>query len=108
MSTISSISGVLGVNQYTETEGLPSVANGTGNRNVAFESLFQSALDMISETNDLSNAAEEEEIKYSLGLSENNHDLQIAQQKANVSLQFTVAVRNAVLDAYKELLNLQF
>lgn len=107
MSTISSVGGVLGVNPYVETEGLLSEATGKGNRNEAFESLFKSALSMVNETNDLTNAAEEEEIKYSLGLSENNHDLQIAQQKANVSLQYTVAVRNAVLDAYKELMNLQ-
>ncbi|MCX4328868.1 MAG: flagellar hook-basal body complex protein FliE, partial [Lachnospiraceae bacterium] len=35
------------------------------------------------------------------------HDLQIAQQKANVSLQYTVAVRDAFLSAYKEIMNLQ-
>ena len=35
-------------------------------------------------------------------------DLQIAQQKANVSLQYTVAVRNAFVQGYKELMNLQF
>ena len=55
-----------------------------------------------------SNAAEEEEIKYALGESDSIHDLQIAQQKANVSLQYTVAVRNAFVQGYKELMNLQF
>ena len=52
--------------------------------------------------------AEEEEIKYALGESDSIHDLQIAQQKANISLQYTVAVRNAFLQGYKELMNLQF
>jgi flagellar hook-basal body complex protein FliE len=52
--------------------------------NGAFESLFNSAANMISEANDYSNAAEEEEIKYSLGETESIHDLQIAQQKANI------------------------
>ena len=51
---------------------------------------------------------EEEEIKYALGESDSIHDLQIAQQKANISLQYTVAVRNAFLQGYKELMNLQF
>lgn len=74
----------------------------------AFDSVFQSALNLIEETNAYSNAAEEEEIKYALGESDSIHDLQIAQQKANVSLQYTVAVRDAVVDAYKEIMNMQF
>ena len=71
----------------------------------AFDSVFQN---LIEETNAYSNAAEEEEIKYALGESDSIHDLQIAQQKANVSLQYTVAVRDAVVDAYKEIMNMQF
>ena len=35
----------------------------------AFDSVFQSALNLIEETNAYSNAAEEEEIKYALGES---------------------------------------
>lgn len=80
----------------------------TSNRNESFESLFNSALSMVNDTNDLTNAAEEEEMNYALGYSDNTHDLQVAQQKANISLQYTVAVRNKVLEAYKEIMNLQF
>lgn len=76
--------------------------------NTAFDNLFQSALNLIEETNAYSNAAEEEEIKYALGESDSIHDLQIAQQKANVSLQYTVAVRDAVVDAYRDIMNMQF
>ena len=78
------------------------------NKNETFENLFQSALSMVNETNNLTNAAEKEEISYALGLSDSTHDLQVAQQKANISLQYTVAVRNKVLEAYKEIMNLQF
>lgn len=73
-----------------------------------FEQMFQSALNMINETNTLTMKAEQEEIKYAAGESESPLDLMIAQQKANYSIQYTVAVRNAVLDAYKEIMNLQF
>ena len=31
----------------------------------------------------------------------------IAQQKAYLSLQYTVAIKNAVLEAYKEIMNMQ-
>lgn len=78
------------------------------NNNETFENLFQSALSMVNDTNNLANAAEEAEISYALGLTDNTHDLQVAQQKANLSLQYTVAVRNKVLEAYKEIMNLQF
>ena len=74
----------------------------------AFDNIFRSALNLIEETNAYSNAAEEEEIKYALGESDSIHDLQIAQQKANVSLQYTVAVRDAVVDAYRDIMNMQF
>ena len=74
----------------------------------AFATLFDSAVHMVQEANDYSNAAEDEEIKYALGESDSIHDLQIAQQKANVSLQYTVAVRDAFLSGYREIMNLQF
>lgn len=78
------------------------------NSQSAFSTVFQSAVDMIQETNAYSNAAEEEEIKYALGESDSIHDLQIAQQKANVSLQYTVAVRDAFIEGYNNIMNLQF
>ena len=76
--------------------------------NSAFGILFASAVNMIKETNDYSNAAQEEEIKYALGESDSIHDLQIAQQKANISLQYTVAVRDAFMSGYKEIMNISF
>ncbi|WMJ88453.1 flagellar hook-basal body complex protein FliE [Anaerocolumna sp. MB42-C2] len=78
------------------------------NKNETFENLFQSALSMVNNTNDLTNAAKNAEMSYALGFNENTHDLQVAQQKANLSLQYTVAVRNKVLESYKEIMNLQF
>ena len=76
--------------------------------NSAFGILFDSSVNMIKETNDYSNAAQEEEIKYALGESDSIHDLQIAQQKANISLQYTVAVRDAFMSGYKEIMNISF
>ncbi len=72
-----------------------------------FGTILDSAVRLVSETNAYSNAAEEEEIKFALGETDSIHDLQIAQQKANVSLQYTVAVRDAFIAAYRELINLQ-
>ncbi len=76
--------------------------------NATFDALFQSALSLVNETDELTNRAEEEEIKYAIGQTDSTHDLQVAQQKANLSLQYTIAVRGAIVDAYKEIMNLQF
>jgi flagellar hook-basal body complex protein FliE len=88
--------------------GIESAASTKENRNATFESLFEAAKNLIEETNNYTNAAEEAEMAYALGLMDNTHDLQIAQQKANLAIQYTVAIRNQVLDAYKEIMNLQF
>ncbi len=85
-------------------------ANVTTNPSEAatFDSLLQSAMDLVNETNSLSNKVEEEEIRYAMGMADSPLDLMLAQQKANISLQYTVSVRNTIMDAYKEIMNLQF
>jgi len=101
---ISTISNITDFSKYA----LDSTTTATGNRNDTFENMFQSAVNMVKQTNDYTNAAEEAETAYALGLTDSTHDLQVAQQKANLSLQYTVAIRNGVMDAYKEIMNMQF
>lgn len=72
-----------------------------------FGAIFQTALDNINTTNSYLSQAENEELKFAMGLTDNTHDLSIALNKASVALQFTVAVRDKVLDAYKELMQIQ-
>ena len=96
-----------GISKITENDFYTSGLKENDNT-VSFDTLFQSALDMINETNQLTNEAEEEEIKYAMGESSSIHELQLAQEKANISLQYTVAVRNGIIDAYKEIMNMQF
>ncbi len=73
----------------------------------AFQSLLDSAVSLYSEADDLQKAAEEAELNFAMGYSSNTHDLALAQQKANIALQYTVKVTNKVLDAYKELMQMQ-
>ncbi len=102
------IQSVGSISELSKYGGLQPTTDTKVNRNAAFETLFDAATNMIKETNQYTNEAEEAEMAFSLGLMDNTHDLQIAQQKANLSLQYTIAVRNQVLDAYKEIMNLQF
>jgi flagellar hook-basal body complex protein FliE len=99
---------IQGVSSIGKIGGLNANIGVKENRNAAFETLFDAAANMIKDTNRYTNEAEEAEMAFSLGLLDNTHDLQVAQQKANLALQFTIAVRNQTLDAYKEIMNLQF
>ena len=63
-------------------------------------------LKSVDETNDLQNTAESEEVRFALGEAENPHDLLIAETKANVALQYTVAVRDKLIDGYKEIMQM--
>lgn len=73
-----------------------------------FEALLNSALGLIQETEDATNAAEQAELEYMLGLNDSVTDLLVAQQKANISIQYTVAIKNAVTQAYQEIMAIQF
>lgn len=72
-----------------------------------FGTLFQTALDNVNTTNQYLSAAEDAEISFALGETDNMHDLTIALQKASTALQYTVAVRDKFLEAYKEIMNMQ-
>ncbi len=76
-------------------------------RDDGFDSVLQSAINMLNETSYLQNKAEQAEIEFALGYSTNTHDLQFAQEKANIALQYTVAVRDKLLEAYNQIMNIQ-
>lgn len=73
----------------------------------SFDNFLNTALDNINTTNSFLSDAENEEIKWALGETENTHDLTIALQKAYTALQYTVAIRDKLLDSYKELMQMQ-
>lgn len=73
----------------------------------AFSDVLSAMMSSIDETNDLQNSAEQESIRFALGEAENSHDLAIAQSKALTAIQYTVAVRDKVIEAYKEIMQMQ-
>lgn len=74
---------------------------------VSFDNLLNKALDNINTTNAFLSDAEDEEIKWALGETENTHDLAISLMKASTALQYTVAIRDKLLEAYKEIMQMQ-
>lgn len=97
--------GVSSVEKTTLTGALEKKENKTDG--TLFGAFLNSAIDNIKTTNEYLSHAEDEEIKFAMGETENAHDLTIALQKASTALQYTVAVRDRLLDAYKELMQMQ-
>ena len=60
-----------------------------------------------NEANYLQNKSEEAEMEFMLGYSTNPHALMAVQEKADIALNYTMTVKDKVLDAYKELMNMQ-
>ncbi len=89
----------------TETASTKTAAT-SGNENM-FDSILNSAIDNIKSTNSYISEAENEEIKFAMGATDNTHDLSIALQKASTSLQYTVAVRDKFIEAYREIMQMQ-
>ena len=73
----------------------------------SFGTFLDSAIKQVNETNTYLQQEEEEEIKWALGLTENTHDLAVAQAKAQTSLQYTVALRDRFLESYREIMQMQ-
>lgn len=101
---LSAIHGILNNDAILSNANTSQITTDNG---TAFDNMLTSALNMYKETDDFQKAAEESEINFALGYSTSTHDLAIAQQKANISLQYTVQITNKALEAYRELMNIQ-
>lgn len=75
--------------------------------NNIFSTFLDAAVSNINDTNIALSNQENEELKWAMGISENTHDLTIAVGKAETALNYTVALRDKLLDAYKEIMQMQ-
>jgi flagellar hook-basal body complex protein FliE len=73
----------------------------------SFDTIYKSAIGLIESTNSYVEDAQQAEIDFALGNLTSTHELGVIQQKANLALQYTVAIRDKVIDAYKEIMNIQ-
>jgi len=85
--------------------GKPVAAdNATGN-GVDFSAVLKNAIENV---NTAQNSAQAKAQSFSTGASDTSlEDVIVSLQKANLSLQGMIAVRNRLVEAYKEVTNLQ-
>lgn len=72
-----------------------------------FEDFYNNAVGFVEETNKLTKNAEKLGSDFAIGKVDDIHGVMIAQEKAYVALQFTVQVRDKLLDAYNEIIRMQ-
>lgn len=70
----------------------------------SFSDFLKSSLENVSS---LEKESEEYTVKLATGELENIHEAMITAQKADIALQFTMQIRNKVLDAYNEIMRMQ-
>ncbi len=109
ISGLSALSGIGSISNIDDVTSLTGMLTDETKKTdgTLFESLLNTAIDNINTTNSYLSDFENEQIKFALGETENTHDLTIALQKASAALQYTVAIRDKVLSAYRELMQIQ-
>lgn len=76
------------------------------NTTETFDEIYNAAVNLITSTNGYIQQAQQAEIDYAMGELTSTHELSIIQQKANIALQYTVAIKNGIMDAYKEIMQM--
>ncbi len=61
----------------------------------------------IAQVNDLQINSAKQDALFAAGKVDNIHEVMIAAQKSEIALQFTLEIKNKVIDAYKEIMRLQ-
>jgi flagellar hook-basal body complex protein FliE len=72
--------------------------------NASFQELLAQA---IGQTNQSMLQADDMSRKLATGEAQDMHQVMIAMEKANLSLQMTLQVRNKMVDAYQEIMRMQ-
>lgn len=75
----------------------------SGTKGVSFGEFLNNA---IQQVNGLQKDSEKLNEALAMGLTDNIHQVTIAAEKASIALQFTMQVRNKIMDAYQEIMRM--
>lgn len=96
------ISGISPIFSGTSVGENSKVNQGTGN--LPFSDIFKNALENVSK---LELEAQALANDFAVGRTDNIHQVMIAAEKADIALQFTLQIRNKIMDAYNEIMRMQ-
>lgn len=63
--------------------------------------------DALKSVNDLQTQSDKTTQMFISGITDNIHQVMIDSEKAEIALQFTMQIRNKILDAYNEIMRMQ-
>lgn len=108
MSDISSLINITSgaVNNILDSSASAGKINKTSDSQT-FDGIYNAAINLVSNTNQYLQEAQKAEVAFAMGELTSTHELAVIEQKANLSLQYTVAIKNQLISAYKEIMNMQ-
>ena len=92
------------INNLSKISSIPRITDNNKTALTNFSDIFGEALNKV---NDLQIESESITNSFLSGETDNIHNVMIASSKANLALQMTIQVRNKVMDAYNEIMNMQ-
>lgn len=99
---------VLGVQQLNDITSnyINSQKNNAISGDAVFTDSLEAAKKLIDSTLDAEKTTENLTTEFLTGANDNIHSLLIAQEKSSILLQYTLQLRNGILDAYNEIMQL--
>ena len=98
------VNGISALNAISPTLPETSKLNNNETSNINFADYLNNA---IQNVNDLQIQSENIANDFAIGKTDNIHQVMIASEKADIALQFTMQIRNKILDAYNEIMRMQ-
>ncbi len=95
-----------GLNKISDVYNTP-LQNKKETSGEAFTSFFDASVNMINGTSGLQTEAKQLQLDFATGKTDDILAVTLAQEKAMTALNFTVQVTNKLVDAYKEIMQIQ-
>ncbi len=94
--------------QINQISGIDSLSKNTLNKTASDNTSFGN---ILSDAINITNQNEQEDVAQTVGMLSGDvndlHTAMLAMEKADISLQFTMQIRNKILDAYNEVMRMQ-
>lgn len=103
IGNMNNINNLINIDKPANLPGVEGI-KGTEEDKPSFEEYLTNS---IKDVNELQIDADRQSTLLATGQAENVHDVTIAATKAKISLDLTMAVRNKVVESYKEIMRMQ-
>ena len=105
---IGGINGISGINGIDSLSTISKAGLSENDKTDSIEGSFVNYLkDALTKVSDLEKQSTALTEDFAAGKTDNIHQVMIAAEKADIALQFTMQIRNKIMDAYNEIMRMQ-